>query len=69
MQRRWASEKIRNGNNRFKAEKDFDFEQDFDPCTRFHRATDSLMEIDRSTCKVHADYKKSFISTNILKVC
>lgn len=63
LQRRWASERIRNRKTSLSEPTDQD-----DPCTRFDQMTDSLMEIDRSTCKAHADYKKSFISMSILKV-
>ena len=36
--------------------------------TRFDRATDSLLDINRASCKIHADFKRSFISNSILKV-
>mgnify|MGYP001194155763 CR=1 FL=1 len=39
-----------------------------DRFTRFDEKTDSLLDINRSNCRDHADFKKSFMSTNVLKV-
>ena len=61
LQRRWASERIRNRRKSFNKTEN-------DRFTRFDEKTDSLLDINRSNCRDHADFKKSFMSTNVLKV-
>ena len=66
LQRRWASEKIR------KKSRDLDSEfansEKVEPVTRFDHATESLLSVDRSACKCHAEYKKDFMCSHVLKV-
>ena len=66
LQRRWASEKIR------KKSRDLDFSlsetEDLEPVTRFDHATESLLSVDRSACKCHAEYKRDFMCSHVLKV-
>ena len=64
LQRRWASERIRNRQKSFNRTEN-DYSNQF---TRFDEKTDSLLDINRSRCSDHADFKKSFMSTSILKV-
>ena len=63
LQRRWASERIRN--RRSLSSDPPEAKTEF---TRFDLDTESLLHLDRSECKRHANFKKTFMSTNILKV-
>ena len=63
LQRRWASERIRN--RRSLSSDPPEAKTEF---TRFDLDTESLLHLDRSECKKHANFKKTFMSTNILKV-
>lgn len=79
LQRRWASERVRNrrlrnssadhalGGSGEGLDSSLD-ENESDKCTRFDYRTDSLLDINRAGCSAHAEYKKSFMSINVLKV-